>query len=84
MDCKKIRTAPFNRLVKEVAGEHDKDIRFSSKARQLLQSAVEHDSIRGLYTAGKFALHANRVTVTPKDLRLAKQATASNALAYIA
>ena len=63
---------PFQRLVRDIARAHDKDIRFSSQALLALQEASE------CYLTGLFAdsylvaQHAKRATLLAKDMQLAR------------
>lgn len=66
-----IRKLPFQRLVREVASDFKTDLRFQSTAVLALQEATE------AYITGVFedtnlcAIHAGRVTIMPKDMKLA-------------
>jgi len=68
-----IRHAPFQRLVREIAQDMKKDLRFQSTAFLALQEASE------AYLVGLFedthlcAIHAKRVTIMPKDIQLARR-----------
>jgi len=68
-----IRKLPFQRLVREVAQRLKPDLRFQSAAVAALQEASE------VYLVGLFAdtnlaaIHAKRVTITPKDMQLARR-----------
>ena len=68
-----IRRLPFQRLVREIAQDFKKDLRFQSSAIMALQEAVE------VYLVGLFedmnlcAIHAKRVTIMPKDIQLAQR-----------
>lgn len=66
-----IKRLPFQRLVREVAGEVRTDLRFQSVAVEVLQHAVEDYMVHLFEDCVKCAVHAKRVTVTPKDLKLA-------------
>ena len=66
-----LRKLPFNRLVRERAQELSPDLRFQSTAILALQEAAEAYLV-GLFEDGNLsAIHAKRVTITPKDLQLA-------------
>lgn len=62
---------PFQRLVREIARQHISGIRFESAALETLQEAAESYLTGVLYDTNLFALHANRLTIYPKDLQLA-------------
>ena len=63
----------FQRLVKEVASNFAPGIRFQSCAIGLIQTAVE-THLTDLYTdAYRCTTHAKRVTLLPKDLKLANR-----------
>lgn len=68
-----IRKLPFQRLVRELAQEFKNDLRFQANAILALQEASE------MYLVGLFedtnlcAIHGKRVTITPKDMQLARR-----------
>merc|ERR1711937_408512 len=68
-----LRKLPFQRLVREIAREHNQDLQFQGQALMALQEASE------MYLVGMFedtnlaALHAKRVTIMPRDLSLARR-----------
>jgi histone H3 len=64
---------PFQRLVKEIAGDFLKDVRFQSTAILALQEAAEHHLVGLFDDANQLALHGKRVTIMPKDLQLAQR-----------
>lgn len=66
-----LRKLPFQRLVREVAGNVKQDLRFQSVAVEILQHAVEDYMVQVFEDCVLCAVHAKRVTVTPKDLKLA-------------
>jgi histone H3 len=70
-----IRKAPFQRLVREIAVKvTDKtDIRFQSTAIYALQEASEAFLVGLFEDTNLCALHANRVTIMPKDMKLARR-----------
>ena len=68
-----IPKATFKRLVREVATEHSSKIRLSSEALEGLQIGSE-DHLVGLFQdCNILAMHAKRVTVNHKDIKLASQ-----------
>ena len=68
-----IRKLPFQRLIREVAGEFKEDLRFQSHAIMALQEASEAWLIRLFEDTNRCAIHAKRVTIFPKDLQLARR-----------
>jgi histone H3 len=68
-----LRKMPFQRLVREIAQDMRDDLRFQSTAILCLQEATE------AYLVGLFedtllcAFHAKRITITPKDMCLARR-----------
>lgn len=68
-----IRKAPFQRLVREIAQDMKWDVRFQSTALLAIQEAAEMHLIQLFEDTNLCALHAKRVTVMPKDMRLARR-----------
>ncbi len=68
-----IAMAPFARLVREVGSTMKTDLRWTATAILAVQEAAE------AYVTGMFedsnlcAIHANRVTIMPKDMELVKR-----------
>lgn len=68
-----IHKAPFQRLVREIALDFRSDFRFQASAVNALQEASEQ-YLTGLFEdTNLIAIHARRVTVMPKDIRLARR-----------
>lgn len=68
-----IRKLPFQRLVREIAQDFKTDLRFQSAAIGALQEAAEAYLV-GLFEDTNLAcIHAKRVTITPKDMQLARR-----------
>lgn len=68
-----IKRAPFQRLVREIAQQARPDIRFRAETVFALQEAAE-SFLTGLFEDTNLcAIHAGRVTITPKDLQLARR-----------
>ncbi|CAO2817411.1 unnamed protein product [Amaranthus hypochondriacus] len=66
-----IKKQPFQRLVRQIAQNYKSDLRFQSHAVFALQVASEA-YITGLFQdINLCAIHAKRVTITPKDIQLA-------------
>jgi histone H3 len=73
-----LRKLPFQRLVKEIAqdmiGRHVSDaLRFQGTAILALQEASEAYLVQLFEDTNLCAIHANRVTIQPKDMRLARR-----------
>ena len=69
-----IRKLPFQRLVREIAQQELKnDIRFQSTAILALQEAAEAYLVGLFEDTNLCAIHANRVTIQPKDIHLARR-----------
>ncbi|CAD6890116.1 unnamed protein product [Tilletia laevis] len=68
-----IRKLPFQRLVKEIAQDYKWDIRFQSAAIGALQESAEAYLVSLFSDMNLAAIHAKRVTVMPKDMKLARR-----------
>ena len=68
-----IRKLPFQRLVREIAQDFKTDLRFQSAAILCLQEEAEAYLVRLFEDTNLCAIHARRVTITPKDLQLARR-----------
>ena len=68
-----LRKLPFQRIVREIAGEHQSDLRFQASAIQALQEATEAYMVSLFEDTNMAAIHAKRVTIMPKDLALARR-----------
>ncbi|CAD6892572.1 unnamed protein product [Tilletia caries] len=68
-----IRKLPFQRLVKEIAQDFKTDLRFQSAAIGALQEASEAYLVSLFSDMNLAAIHAKRVTVMPKDMKLARR-----------
>lgn len=64
---------PFQRLVRETAQELMPCLRFQSTALEALQEASEAYLVELFQEENLYALHANRVTIMMKDIRLARR-----------
>jgi histone H3 len=64
---------PFQRLVREITQDLKKDLRFQSPALQALQEAGEAYLVGLFEDANLCAIHANRVTIMPKDIQLSRR-----------
>ena len=68
-----IRKLPFQRLVREIAQDYKTDLRFQSLAVLALQEASEAYLVALFEGANLCAIHAKRVTIMPKDIRLSRR-----------
>jgi len=68
-----IRKLPFQRLVREIAQDYKTDLRFQSSAVLALQEASEAFLVGLFEDANLCAIHAKRVTIFPKDFKLARR-----------
>lgn len=68
-----IRKLPFQRLVREIAQDFKSDIRFQTTAVLALQEASEAYLVGLFEDTNLCALHANRITIKPKDIQLARR-----------
>ena len=65
---------PFQRLVRKVTEDLDKsDMRFRAGALEALQAATEQYMVTMFEMSNLAAVHAKRVTVQPKDMKLARR-----------
>ena len=65
--------APFQRLVREITGGYDPDLRFAPQALIALQEATEAYLVGIFEDTQLCAIHAKRVTVQKKDMELARR-----------
>ena len=75
-----IRKLPFQRLVREIAGDSEiitsplcGKVRFQSAAIMALQEAAEAYLVGLFEDTNLCAIHAKRVTIMPKDIELARR-----------
>lgn len=61
-----IKRAPFIRLVREIAEGYKNDLRFQANALMALQEAAESYLTALFEDTNLCAIHAKRVTITPK------------------
>ena len=71
-----IRKLPFQRLVREIGQQFKNDLRYQSNAILALQEAAE--DVHLFEDANLCAIHARRVTIMVKDIRLAKRIRGEN------
>lgn len=67
-----IRKLPLQRLVREIAADFMNDVRFSKSSLMAIQEVAEEYMVGLLEDANLAAIHANRVTIQPKDLQLVR------------
>ena len=65
-----IRKLPFQRLIREIAGQFKSDLRFQSQTVLALQEAAEAYLVGLFEDTNLCAIHAKRVTIMPKDMQL--------------
>ena len=63
----------FFRLVREIAQDVKKEMRFQANALEALHCAAEHYLVGLFEDTNLCALHAKRVTIMPKDIQLARR-----------
>ena len=66
-----MRKLPFQRLVREIAGDFKNDLRFQATAIVALQEATEAYMVSLFEDTNLAAIHAKRVTIMGKDIALA-------------
>lgn len=64
---------PFSRVVREIFQEFGKNMRIQELALMALQEAAETYLVSLLEVANLCSIHAKRVTLYPKDIRLARR-----------
>jgi histone H3 len=68
-----LRKLPFQRLVRETAQNYISDIRFQASAISALQEAVESYLVGLFEDTNLCAIHARRVTIMVRDMKLARR-----------
>ena len=66
-----LRRLPFLRLIREVAQDFKTVLHFTAKLAYTLQSTAEDYLVRLFGDSNLCAIHANHVTIMPKDIQLA-------------
>ena len=74
-----IQRLPFQRLVREIAQDYKTDLWFQSAVILCLQEAMEAYLVRLFDDANLCAIHARRVTIMPRDIKLARRIRGENA-----
>ncbi|XP_018496275.1 histone H3.3 [Galendromus occidentalis] len=64
---------PFQRLVREITQEIKSDLRFHPDTLMALQEASEAYIVSLFEDVNLLAIHAKRVTIMPRDIRLARR-----------
>lgn len=72
-DCLIFPRVSFGRFVREVAQDFGDDFRFSAKYLDLVQMSTENYAVEIFSNANLAALHADRQSVNPKDIQLARR-----------
>jgi histone H3/H4 len=71
-----IQKLPFQRLVREIASQNNSNtegLRFQAAALDAIQESAESFLVGLFEDTNLCALHAKRVTITPKDMQLARR-----------
>lgn len=68
-----IRKLPFQRLVREISQNFKSRMRFQSTALEALQEACEAYLVGLFEDTNLCAVHAKRVTIMPRDMKLARR-----------
>ena len=68
-----IRKLPFQRLVREISATFKNDLRFSSSSILALQEAAEAYLVSLFEDTNLLCLHAKRVTISSRDMALARR-----------
>merc|ERR1712080_594022 len=68
-----IRKLPFQRLVRDLAHEKSAVVRFQSSALMALQESVEAYLVGLFEDTNLCAIHARRVTIMVRDIKLARR-----------
>ena len=68
-----VRKLPFQRLVKSIAHESVSDVRFQRSAIVALQEATEAYLVGLMEDTNLCAIHARRVTIMVRDMKLARR-----------
>ena len=68
-----IRKLPFQRLVREIAQGFKTDLRFQGSAVLAIQEAAEAFLVTLFENTNLCAIHAKRVTITPRDMLLSRR-----------
>jgi histone H3 len=68
-----IQKLPFQRLVREIARVIKPDLRFQTTAVHALQEASEAHLVSMFEDANRCAMHAHRVTLMVRDIKLARK-----------
>jgi histone H3 len=75
-----IRKLPFQRLVREIAGDYKTDLRFQASAVAALQEAAEAYIVGLMEDTNLLCIHSKRVTIMPKDMQLARRIRGEQAI----
>ncbi len=72
-----VRKLPMQRLVREIAQDFKTDLRFEGLSLLALQEAAEAYLVGLFEDTNLCAIHAKRITIFPKDIKLARRITES-------
>lgn len=75
-----LRKVPFQRLVREIANDMNPKLRFQSYALLAIQEAAEGYLVGLFADCNLCAIHAKRVTIMPKDMKLARRIRGEHSL----
>ncbi|KAK8753120.1 hypothetical protein OTU49_002646 [Cherax quadricarinatus] len=64
---------PFSRVVREILSEQGRELRFQTLALMALQEAAESYIVAIFEMANLCSIHARRVTVYPRDIKLVRR-----------
>ena len=66
-----IPKAPFRRLVREIAGQFNQELRFGNATFEAIQNVAEANLVNLFRDTNKAAVHANRVGINKRDMDFA-------------
>lgn len=72
-DCFALPKANFDRLTREIGQDFHDELRFSGDFMELFQLVVENYLVELMNAANLCAIHADRQTIMPKDIQLARR-----------
>ena len=77
-----LRRTPFQRIVREIAKEYNPDFRWQPNALLAIQEATEQYLVGLFEDTNLCAIHAKRVTISKKDMDLARRIRGDNIRDY--
>ena len=66
-----LRKLPFQRLIREIAADFNPELRWQAAAIAALQESCEAYAVGLFEDVNLFSVHAKRITIMPKDMKLA-------------